>query len=61
MEAKLRAKYDTKKKIRRETKPLIFLLKNTVIIIIVNAKIHRIDIAVKGRLKAVITRLDKNY
>ena len=59
METELQAKHQTKKKITREIKQLTNQLKRTVNIIIFNAIVYKLDVAVKSRLEAVKKRHDK--
>ena len=59
METELRAKHQTKKKIKREIKRLSFKLKNTVSALIFKEVVYKLNIITKICSKAVKKRQDQ--
>ena len=56
METEMQNKQDQKRKIKKQIQDIKFQLKSSLILILYNTLLHGINVAVKSRVKAIMTR-----
>ena len=55
METEMQNKHDQKRKIKKQIQDFKFQLKSSLTLILYNTLLHRINVAVKSRVKAIMT------
>ena len=56
METEIQNKHDQKGKIKKQIRDIKFQLKSSLTLILYNTLLHRVNVAVKSRVKAITTR-----